>query len=260
MRRLSPLLTALFLAACGPAIEVPVTPSRTTLSTATVDTLSGELSSTAALTTGLTTVWLKLSENGAPITDATLTLLPVMTMPTKAHACPVVGEVVHEGDGVYRGQLVFQMASADMGTWSLGAKVVRGGVEKKLSFDVVVGDGGLVHAFTVADPMNPAMLKKYVLSVSFPNGTKVGMNPVLVTLHRMQDMMTFPAFDEAAFEMVPEMPAHGHGSSNNVSPTLVAPGRYEGQVNFTMPGEWKTTFTAKAAGELMTTKAFDTTL
>lgn len=259
MRRLSSLAALVLLAACGPVTQEP-TPTRTPLGSATVDTLSGELSSTAPLTMGLSTVWLTLKDRGQPVTDASLTLLPVMTMPTKSHACPVVGDVVHEGNGVYRGQLVFQMASADMGAWSLGVKVLRGGVETKLSFDVVVADGAQVHSFTVADPANAAMTKKYVMSVSFPSGAKVGLNPVLVTLHTMKDMMTFPAFDDAAIEMVPEMPAHGHGSSNNVAPTLEGPGRYTGTVNFTMPGEWRTTFTLKAAGALMTTKAFDTTL
>ncbi|MBL8921401.1 MAG: FixH family protein [Myxococcaceae bacterium] len=258
MHRLSSLFLVLVLAACGPAPSTPA--PRTVLGTATVDTLSGELSTSARLSMGLSTVWMKLTDNGAPVTDAAVMLMPVMTMPTKSHACPVVGEVVHQGGGVYRGQLVFQMASADMGTWTLGVKVTRGGVEKKLSFDVVVGDGSSVHSFTVADPNNAAMMKRYVMSVSFPEGAKVGLNKVLVTLHRMQDMMTFPAFDDASFEMVPEMPAHGHGSPNNVAPTLVAPGRYEGTVNFTMPGEWKTTFTVKAAGAVMTSKAFDTTL
>lgn len=257
MRR-STLFAVLFFVACGPAAVTP--PPRTVLGTATADGLGGELSSTTALSMGLSTVYLKLSENGAPVTDATVMLMPKMTMPGKAHACPVVGEVVHEGEGVYRGQLVFQMASNDTGTWSLGAKVTRAGVERTLAFDVVVGDGAFVHAFTVADPNNAAMMTRYVMSVSFPEGKKVGLNPVLVTLHRMKDMMTFPAFDDATVEMVPEMPAHGHGSSNNVAPTLVSPGRYQGTVNLTMPGEWKLTFTLKAAGAVMTTKDFTTSL
>lgn len=261
MPRLLALVTlALLAVACGPQQTTPTPPPRTVLGTSTADGLTAELSATAALSTGLTTVWVKLAQDGKPVTDAALTLLPVMTMPTKSHACPVVGEVVSEGDGVYRGQLVFQMASADMGTWTLGVKVARGAVEQKLGFDVVVGDGGRVHSFTMADPANAATTNKYVMSVSFPEGTKVGPNPVVVTLHRMKDMMTFPGVDDATIEMVPEMPAHGHGSSNNVAPTLKAPGRYEGSVNFTMPGEWKTTFTLKAGGATMTTKAFDTLL
>lgn len=257
MRR-STLFSLLLLAACGPAATTP--PPRTVLGTVTADGLGGELSSTAALTVGLSTVYLKLTENGAPVTDATVMLMPKMTMPDKAHACPVVGEVVHEGEGVYRGQLVFQMASNDGGTWSLGAKVTRAGVARMLNFELVVADGAFVHAFTVTDANNAAMTARYVMSVSFPEGKKVGLNPVLVTLHRMKDMMTFPAFDDATIEMVPEMPAHGHGSSNNVAPTLASPGRYQGTVNLSMPGEWKLTFTLKAAGAVMTTKDFTTSL
>lgn len=255
MRRLISLVSSLLaLVACGPEAVTQQPPARLVLASTSVAPFDAELASTAALSTGLTTVWLTLKDQGKPVTDATVMLMPVMTMPTKSHACPVVGETVHEGNGVYRGQLVFQMPSADMGTWSLSAKVVRGGVESKLTFDALaVGDSGLARSFVSGDA-------KYVMSVSYPEALKVGLNPVVVTLHRMQDMMTFPAFDDATLEMVPEMPAHGHGSSNNVAPTLKAPGRYEGVVNFSMLGDWKTMFTVKSATGVMTTQSIDTKL
>ncbi|MBL8936867.1 MAG: FixH family protein [Archangium sp.] len=254
MRRLSLVSSLLALVACGPEPVTQQPPARLVLASTSVALFDAELASTATLGTGLTTVWLTLRDHGAPVTDATVTLQPLMTMPTKSHACPVVGEVVHEGNGVYRGQLVFQMPSADMGTWSLSAKVLRGGAESKLTFDALaVGDSGLARSFVASDV-------KYVMSVSYPEALKVGLNPVVVTLHRMQDMMTFPAFDDATLEMVPEMPAHGHGSSNNVAPVLKAPGRYEGVVNYSMLGDWKTTFTVKAAGAVMTTVSIDTKL
>lgn len=250
MRRLAPL-AVLFLLACGPAVTAP---ARTTVATATSDALAGELAAVGTVSTGLTTFWLTLTENGAPVTDATLTLMPLMTMPTKSHACPLVGDVVAEGKGVYRAQLVFQMASSDMGTWKVDAMVERPGKGKQtLSFPVAVADSGMARVFTVGDT-------KYVMSFSFDGAPKVGLNPAVVTLHTMKDMMTFPPFDEATLEMVPEMPAMGHGSSNNVAPALTSPGRYEGKVNFSMMGEWKTTFTVKKAGELMTTLSFDTVL
>jgi hypothetical protein len=262
MSRLIPSLV--LVTACGmPAMqETPSTPTgRTTLATTTADTLTAELSTTTRLSTGLTTVWVTLKDKGAAMTDATVTLLPVMTMPTKSHAAPVVGDVVAEGNGVYRGEVVFSMPSADMGTWRLDAKVVRGGVEKLVTFDnLAVDDSGLARSFTVTDPADSTKSTKFISSVSFPDGLKVGKNKVVVTLHTMKDMMTFPAFEGATIEMVPEMPAHGHGSSNNVAPTLVAPGRYEGTANYTMLGEWKTTFTLKSADGALTTFAITTTL
>jgi hypothetical protein len=259
MSRWSLLVTLpLALTACGHAAPDPTAPTRTSLAQTSTEGLTAELSSTAALSTGLSTVWLTLTERGQPVTDATVTLLPEMTMPDRKHACPVVGDVVHEGGGVYRGQVVFQMPSGDTGTWSLGAKVTRAAAERLVRFDALaIADSGLSRSFTVANPATPAMPTRYVMSVSFPEGKKVGLNPVLVTLHRMKDMMTFPAVDDATLEMVPEMPAHGHGSPNNVAPTSKGAGRYEGTVNFTMPGEWKTTFTLKAADTVMQTVVID---
>lgn len=257
-RLLLSVTVAFVLAACGPA-ETPE--KRTSLGTATSDALSGDLSSTAALATGLNTVWFTLTENGAPVTDATLTLMPVMTMPTKSHACPVVGDVVAEdaAKGLYRGQFVPQMASADMGNWKLDVKVARPSGDKTLSFPITVSDSGMARAFSVTDA-STSMTAKYVMSMSFPSKPKVGLNTVVVTLHRMQDMMTFPPFDGATLEMVPEMPSMGHGSSNNVAPTLTSPGRYEGTINFSMMGEWKTTFTVKSGDTTMTKLEFTSSI
>lgn len=260
MTRKSPLVVlALALAsACGPA---PAAEKRSALGTATAETLSGELASTAAPATGLTTVWLSLTESGAPVTDATLTLMPKMTMSSMSHACPVVGEVVSEGQGVYRAQLVFQMASSETDTWKLDVKVERPGKDAKvLSYPLTVADSGLARVFTVKDPSNESMSTKYVMSFSVDGAPKVGLNTAVITLHTMKDMMTFVPFDTATLEMVPEMPSMGHGSSNNVAPTLKSPGRYEGTINFSMMGEWKTTVTVKSGDALLSTASFTTTL
>jgi hypothetical protein len=40
------------------------------------------------------------------------------------------------------------------------------------------------------------------------------------------------------------MPSMGHGSPGSVAPTLTAtPGVYEGQLSFSMAGDWETTMT-----------------
>jgi hypothetical protein len=53
------------------------------------------------------------------------------------------------------------------------------------------------------------------------------------------------------------MTAHRHGSPHNLPPASKGAGRYEGVVNFTMPGEWKTTFTVSSAGAVMQTVVID---
>ncbi len=257
MCRLSPLLL-LGLAACG-AGEPPPTP--TTVATASQGTLTGELKAVGALSTGLSTVWVDLRDQGAAVKDATLTLMPLMTMPTQQHACPVVGDVVADGEGSWKGQLVFQMASDEMDTWSLGVKVERPGQDPlTLDFPLSVADSGLASVFSVPDPNDASKSTKYVMSFSVDGQPKVGLNTAVVTLHTMVDMMTFAPFDAATLEMVPEMPAMGHGSSGNLAPTLVSPGRYEGRVNFSMKGEWKTTLSVTSHDVQMTSASFDLVL
>jgi hypothetical protein len=262
MSRLTCLATALLLAACGPAASKP--PARQSLGTATAATLSGELSSTAALATGLDTVWLTLTDDGAPVTDATLTLMPRMTMMDKQHACPVVGDVVAEDatQGLYRGQLVPQMASGDGDVWSLDVKIERPSKEPRtLTYPLTVTDSGLAKTFTVTGGAGASSMSvKYVMSVSFPSAPKVGQNAVVVTLHTMKDLLTFEPFDGATLEMVPQMPSMGHGSSNNVAPTLASPGRYQGTVSFSMLGEWRLDFTVKSGDTTLSTQSFSVTL
>ena len=48
--------------------------------------------------------------------------------------------------------------------------------------------------------------------------------------------------NDCAITVTPDMPSMGHGSTHNVDPVHVANGRYEGRVNFTMPGLWRDVF------------------
>jgi hypothetical protein len=91
------------------------------------------------------------------------------------------------------------------------------------------------------------------------NPPKVGLNPIVFTVHFKQDMMTFPSVDYAEIALDPEMPLMGHGSPGSVNPTLSAPGRYEGQLSFSMAGEWQTTVIVNRAGVTVGAPAFATT-
>lgn len=88
---------------------------------------------------------------------------------------------------------------------------------------------------------------------------KIGLNPIVFTLHKMQDMMTFVPVDDATLVFDPEMPSMGHGSSGSVNPTATSLGRYEGQLSFSMAGTWDTTVTVSQAGVTLGTPMFTTT-
>jgi hypothetical protein len=120
---------------------------------------------------------------------------------------------------------------------------------------LTVADTGRAKSFTVTDPATSSTTK-YLASLNFKAAPKVGLNPIIVTLHRMQDMMTFAPVDDAAFALDPQMPSMGHGSPGSVNPTLTSSGRYEGQLSFSMAGDWETTVTVttRAGAPLGTVK------
>jgi hypothetical protein len=88
---------------------------------------------------------------------------------------------------------------------------------------------------------------------------KIGLNPIVFTLHQMQDMMTFVPVNDATLALDPEMPSMGHGSPGSISPILTAPGRYEGSLSFSMAGPWETTVTVTEAAAVLGAPVFTTT-
>lgn len=166
-----------------------------------------------------------------------------------SHGAPVIGGPALGADGLYHCAVVFQMATSDMGSWSASVGVMRpGSPAVEASFpSLTVADSGRAKTFSYTDP-DTAAVTKYVASLNFEAAPRVGLNPVVVTLHRMQDMMTFVPVDDAVFVLDPQMPSMGHGSPGSVNPTLASSGVYEGQLSFSMAGDWETTVTVSRAG------------
>lgn len=236
----TPLLSlalGLALAACGSSDKKA---SKTSIATTQAGDLTVEILADSALEVGLTSVYLKVTDaSGATVVDATVTFMPMMTMTTMSHGAPVIAPPALEG-GLYRCDVVFQMA----GSWSAKVGVARpAAAPVEASFpDLAVAETGRARSFTSGT-------SKYVFSMSFEAPPKVGLNPVLVTLHETRDMgMTFTPVDDATFVLDPQMPSMGHGSPGSVDPTPISLGRYRGQLSFSMPGAWETTVTVNRSG------------
>jgi hypothetical protein len=122
---------------------------------------------------------------------------------------------------------------------------------------LTVADGGRARTFAHFDP-GLAVTTKYVVSLNLVGAPRVGLNPVVATLHRMQDMMTFPPVEDAALHLAPWMPSMGHGSPGSVDPAHTTLGRYAGQLSFSMPGEWETTLTIERGGATIGAPRFTT--
>lgn len=249
---------------CSSSADEPpaVTPStRTSLGKVASGDLTVELLTDTGLSTGLTPVYCRVTAGGALVTDATVSFLPVMAMSSgMSHSAPVLGAATRDASGDYATSVVFQMASSDMDSWSGKVSITRPGqAAAEATFPkLAVVDSGRAKTFSYAAP-GGGMTTKYVASLNFTGAPKVGLNPAIVTLHRMKDMMTFEADADATLELDPQMPSMGHGSPGTVQPVATSQGRYDAQVSFSMPGTWATKLTVKRAGTALGEVTFATT-
>jgi hypothetical protein len=235
--------------------------SKVPVATASAGGLQVDLLSTGALETGWTPLYFKVSTAaGQPVTDADVTFEPMMAMTPSGmnHGTPV-GAPALGSDGVYRGYANFIMASGASGSWSAKVGVTRpGSARVDVPFpQLVVHESGRATSFSYFDP-DTATTTKYFASIGFPAGVGVGANPLVVTLHA-KAAMGFSAVNDAAVTVFPWMDM-GHSSPGNVDPVFVSTGLYEGKLDFTMRGTWKTTVTIQRGGTTLGAPQFVTTL
>lgn len=255
------LALALAVAGCASHNKDPSAP-KTSLATAPAGDLTVELLTDTQLETGMTPIYVKVkTAAGQVVTDATVTFTPVMAMTGGMnHSAPVIGTPTVGADGLYHCDVVFQMASSAMDSWSATVGVTLPGFSAvEASFpSLTVADSGRAKTFSYTDPETSAVTK-YVASLNFEAAPRVGLNPIVVTLHSMETMMTFLPVDDATITLDPQMPSMGHGSPGSVNPTLTSPGVYEGQLSFSMAGDWETTVTVSRGGVALGAPKFATT-
>jgi hypothetical protein len=237
-------------------------PGRVSVATAAASGLTVELLTDKTLQTGLTSIYLRIATaSGQAVTDASVTFLPTMSMSgVVEHGAPLIAEPAIAPDGLYHGQVVFLMPSTSTGTWSAVVDITQpGATSVAVNFpilDVSVGAG--VSVFSRTDS-TASITARYVASLNFVSSPAIGLNPVVVTLHQTQDMLTFLPVDDATVALDPQMPAMGHGSPGSVNPTFFASGLYQGRLSFSMAGTWQTTVTISEGTAVLGTPIFATT-
>jgi len=256
------------LAACSNnSNDTPAAKAKTSLGTAMAGDTKVELLTDDKLETGMTPIYIKVTgPDGKAVTDANVTFVPLMSMTSGTrHGAPVIGKPSIDTDNLYHAAVVFQMASSDMGKWSATVGIndtdtaTTDAANDDASFaDLNVSDSGRAQVLSYTDPATSTIIR-YVTSLNFTDSPKVGLNPIVFTLHKMQDMMTFLPVDDATLVLDPQMPSMGHGSSGSVNPTPTSLGRYEGKLSFSMVGTWDTTVTVSQAGVTLGTPKFTTT-
>lgn len=179
------------------------------------------------------------SATGTLISNAHVSLMPMMDMGTMTHSAPYENPQSETAvEGKYPCAVVFIMPSASMMPWTLKVTVHNHSVPGE-------PEGTATFNFNVAD--NPTKYKSILtgdstrlyLSYVQPRNPVVGINDFEFTLHKKASMMSFPPDSSYTCTIYPWMPSMGHGSPNNVDPVHVGMGHYNGDVNFTMTGDWQ---------------------
>ncbi len=182
------------------------------------------------------------------LNDGHLHVVPMMEMGTMQHSAPVENEVLSmPPNKIWSPNVIFTMS----GTWKLILEFHNHLIDEE-------GEGEM--NITVAAPTSPNVKmmtlatddsSKVFVTLIKPTSPKIGLNDFEIAIHKMADMMTFPAVNNYTVEIEPIMPSMGHGSPNNVNPILTSNGHYNGKVNFTMSGLWRVKLTLKKDGNVL---------
>lgn len=200
------------------------------------------------LSVGFQEIYLDIHEDGTPLDEAHIHFNTMMHMEAHSHASPFMEPGHHRDEeyNLYKSWAIFTMPSGMMGNWELEITVHdtnHSGLEITGKVDVEVDDSNRVETFVGSDE------NKYILTWIEPNEPEVGINDLVVSLHKQESMTSFPAVTDATVEFEPWMPSMGHGSSNNVNPVHEESGFYHGEVNYNMTGDWELRFDITLNGE-----------
>ncbi|HGY56364.1 MAG TPA: hypothetical protein ENK44_11705 [Caldithrix abyssi] len=168
------------------------------------------------------------------ISNAQITLKPIMDMGTMIHSAPYENPLSDKAEnGYFSCAVVFIMS----GMWQMEISFTRQDNQEsgtvKVEFDVA--PASLVKKVTGSDSV------QYFITLVENDKWQVGMNDIEFCLHQKTSMMSFPAVENMQMSMEPWMDMgnnSGHGSPNNENPVHQTMGHYKGKVNFTMSGEW----------------------
>jgi hypothetical protein len=194
-----------------------------------------ELYAQQDLFTGYNNLYIALTDStsGQAITNAQLSILPMMNMGMMNHSSPAEQPVPGAGT-MFNAAIVFTMPST-MGTWTIEVTVTRNGKTATAILPVTVTDPRQVR---VKSFVSKADGKKFFVALLQPAAPKVGINELELAVYQSKNSMEYQADSSLSFIADPQMPTMHHGSPNNVNPVHTANGHYKGKVNFTMTGLW----------------------
>lgn len=236
------LATALFMSCSNDDNNTP-TPANETDGLTLVQTITNDnhtiylYTESGEFTQGYNEIYIQLKEADNYIADASLSWSPLMHMMSMQHRCPF-SEITKlpNKQTLYKGYIVFQMASNESEFWQLSVdySLIGNTYEASDEITVLPSDKQRVTSFMGSDN------ERYILALVDPNAPQVAINDMVVGIFRMENMMNFPIVDDYTLKIDPRMPGMGnHGSPNNVDLTQNTDGFYHGKLSLTMTGYWR---------------------
>lgn len=189
--------------------------------------------------TGYNSVSMRLKDNATDsyIEDASFSWMPMMQMPTMQHSCPRSSVLKASGKTtVFEGYIIYQMTNTDGLGWSLTVNYTVDGVDYTASDAITVwqNDNQNVASFMGSDD------SRYIISLIKPNNPIIGINDLMVGVHKMENMMSFPVVEDYTITLDPRMPGMGnHSSPNNTDLNYsLSDEMYHADLSLTMTGYW----------------------
>ncbi|WP_033961497.1 hypothetical protein [Psychroserpens jangbogonensis] len=189
--------------------------------------------------TGYNAISIRLKDNAtdAYIEDASFSWMPMMQMPTMQHSSPRSAIIKASGKNtVFEGYIIYQMTNTDGSGWSLTVNYTIDGVDYTASDAITVrqNDNQNVTSFMGSDD------SRYIISLIKPNNPIIGINDLMVGVHKMENMMTFPVVENYSIALDPRMPGMGnHSSPNNTDLNYsMVDDMYHADLSLTMTGYW----------------------
>jgi hypothetical protein len=218
------------------ATSIPNESDLIVISDTTYNDLTFKVYADAKLDNKYHTVYLRIMDkNGKPYNSSSLDYYPQMDMGMMKHGGAFEHPIVL-GKGWYQGPMVFIMADMpDMGPgWHLYTILETEGKKDTIAIKLPVSVAKTMRTMSSGTRDD----SRVFISNLLPDTVKQGKHPIKFLLNKMEDHH-FPALDGYLIKLTTNMPSMRHGSSDNKDAEAVGNGYYEGEVNFSMAGEWE---------------------
>ncbi len=187
--------------------------------------------------TGYNPLFIQVKNANGSISQEPVSLSTLMSMESMKHSSPSVEPLFNPALGLFESGAIFTMPSESM-EWSV--RIQSGGEEAIFKTNVQQTPTKVVGNFKATNG------DTYVMAIFPYKNFRIGMNDFSVLIYKKESPMQFVATSGLTVGFYPYMTSMEHGSSNNVNPTEVSPGFYNGRVNFTMTGDWRFHFKVKS--------------